>query len=139
MNIGRKQWRVEDAGNGKYTHTQSVPRDIQDGWSLWQGSDAILTVVSVAPPLIKLIRYERREDAVGGGGSRQWQTHTNTHTHSVPVIHRVIEPRAMIRSNLDTRRRGPLLIKLMVYEHREDAVGSRGSRQCQMHTHTHTH
>ena len=70
------------------THTQSVPRDTKDGWSLWQGSDAILTHVSVAPPLIKLMGYEHREDAVGGEGSRQWQTHTNTHTrthtHSVP-------------------------------------------------------
>ena len=37
------------------------------------------------PPLIKLVGYEHREDAVGGGGSGQWQTHT----HSVPVIHRV--------------------------------------------------
>ena len=40
------------------------------------------------PPLIKLMGYERREDAVGGGRSRQWQTHTNTqthtHTHNVP-------------------------------------------------------
>ena len=88
MNIGKKQWGVEEAGNGKYTHTQSVPRDTQDGWSLWQGSDAILTQVSVASPLIKLMGYEHREDAVGGGGSRQWQMHTNTHTrthtHSVP-------------------------------------------------------
>ena len=48
------------------------------------------------------------------------------------------EPRAMIRSNLDTRRRGLLLINLMVHEHREDAVGCGRSRQCQIHTHTHT-
>ena len=38
------------------------------------------------PPLIKLIGYEHREDAVGGGGSGQWQTHTHT---ASPVIHRV--------------------------------------------------
>ena len=38
------------------------------------------------PPLIKLVGYENREDAVGGGGSKQWQTHT----HAVsPVIHRM--------------------------------------------------
>ena len=39
------------AGNGKvtHTHTHSVPRDTQDGWSLGQRSDAILTHVSVAP------------------------------------------------------------------------------------------
>ena len=29
--------------------------------------------------------YERREDAVGGGKSRQWQTHTHTHTHTHSV------------------------------------------------------
>ena len=38
--------------------------------------------MSVAPPLIKLMGYEHWGDAVGGGGSRQWQTHT--HTQSVP-------------------------------------------------------
>ena len=32
-----------------HTHTQSVLRDTQDGWSHGQGSDAILTDVSVAP------------------------------------------------------------------------------------------
>ena len=29
------------------------------------------------------MRYEHREDAVGGGGRRQWQIHTHTHTQSV--------------------------------------------------------
>ena len=38
------------------------------------------------PPLIKLVGYEYREDAVGGGGSGQWQTHTNTHTHTVSLV-----------------------------------------------------
>ena len=38
------------------------------------------------PPLIKLVGYEHRVDAVGGGGSRQWQTQTYTVS---PVIHRV--------------------------------------------------
>ena len=37
------------------------------------------------PPMIKLMGYVRREDAVWGGGSRQWQTHTNTHTHTVSL------------------------------------------------------
>ena len=42
------------------------------------------------PPLFKVMDYEHREDAVGGGGSRQWQTHTNTQTHTVSlVIHRM--------------------------------------------------
>ena len=61
-----------------HTHTQSVLRDTQDGWSHGQGSDAMLTDVSVAPPLIKLVCCEHREDTVGGAGSRQWQTHTHT-------------------------------------------------------------
>ena len=50
----------------------------------------------------------------------------------------MVEPRAMIQSKLDTRRGGPLLITIMVHEHREDAVGGGGSRQCQIHTHTYT-
>ena len=45
----------------------------------------------------------------------------------------------MIGSNLDTCKRGPPLIKLMGYEHREDGVEGEGSRQWQTHTHTHTH
>ena len=32
---------------------------------------------------MKLMRYEHRDDAVGGGGRRQWQIHTHTHTQSV--------------------------------------------------------
>ena len=50
-----------------------------------------------------------------------------------------MEPRAKIGSNLGTCKRGSPLIKLMGYEHREDAVGGVGSRQCQTHTHIHTH
>ena len=53
-----------EAGNGKYTHTQSVPRDTQDGWSLGEGLDAILTHVSVARPLTKLMGYVHQEYAV---------------------------------------------------------------------------
>ena len=79
---------------------------------------------------------EHQEDAMRGGGE---QTMSNTHTHTVSfVIHRVVEPRSMIRSNHDTCRHGLPLIKLMGYEHREDAVGGGGSKQCQIHTHTHT-
>ena len=36
-----------------HTHTQSVPRDTQGGWRLGQSSEAILTHVRVAPPLLK--------------------------------------------------------------------------------------
>ena len=68
---------------------------------------------------------------VGGAGNGK-----HTHTHDVPVIHRVVEPRAMIRSNHDACRRGPPLIKLMGYEHLEDALGGGRSRQRQTHTHT---
>ena len=64
-----------------HTHTQSVTRDILDGWSLGRGSDTVLTNVGEAPPLIKLMSYEHREDAVGGAGKGK---HIHTHTHSVP-------------------------------------------------------
>ena len=47
-----------------------------------------------------------------------------------------MKPRARIRHNLDTCRRGPPLIKLMSYEHREDAEGGAGKGK---HIHTHTH
>ena len=40
-----------------------------------------------------------------------------------------MEPRALIERNLDACKRGPPLIKLIGYEHREDAVGGGGSRQ----------
>ena len=57
-------------------------------------------------PLLKLVGYEHREGAVGGGGSRQWRTHTHTHAVS-PGYTGWMEPRAMIGSNLDTCKRGP--------------------------------
>ena len=47
-----------------------------------------------------------------------------------------MKPRARIRHNLDTCGRGPPLIKLMSYDHREDAVGGAGKGK---HIHTHTH
>ena len=65
------------------THTHGVSRDKQCGWSLGQWSETILTRVGV-PPVIKLMGFELREDAVGGGGSRKCHTHIHTHTHSVP-------------------------------------------------------
>ena len=66
MNTVRTQWGVGEAGNGKYTHThtQCVPRDTQDGWSIGQGSDAISTHVSVARLLIKSMGYVPLENAV---------------------------------------------------------------------------
>ena len=80
---------------------------------------------------------------VGGvGNSKHTQTHTHTHTHThtvSPVIYRVDGASAKIGSNHDTCKRGHLLFKLMVQEHREDAVRGGGSRQCQIHTHTHRH
>ena len=69
------------------------------------------------------------------------QAMANTHTHSVPVfssvIHIVDWASAMIRSNLDTCRRGHPLIKTMGCEHSEDALG--WGEQAVVHTHTHTH
>ena len=47
------QWGAGGAGKDKthtHTHTHSVPRDTQGGWRLVQGSDAILTHVSMAAP-----------------------------------------------------------------------------------------
>ena len=43
------------------------------------------------------------------------------------------------RTQLDTCKRGPPLIKLMGYELRNGTVGCEGSRQWQTHTCTHTH
>ena len=61
------------------THTHSVPRDTQGGWSVAQGSDAILMYVGVACTLIRLMGYEYREDAVVGGGEGNGKhTHTDT-------------------------------------------------------------
>ena len=51
----------------------------------------------------------------------------------------VVEPRAMIRCNHYTCKRGPPLIKLVAYKLWEDAVGGGGSKKWQTHTHTHTH
>ena len=74
LSIGKMQCRVGGTGNVKHTHTHththSVPRDTKGGWSLWQGSETILTHAGVAPLLTKLLGYEHREDAAGGGGSR---------------------------------------------------------------------
>ena len=81
-----------------HKHTHRVPNDTQGGWSLGQGSDAILAHVGVAPPLIKIVGYEHREYALGGGGAgngKHTQTHTHTHTHTKTVshvIHRVEGP-----------------------------------------------
>ena len=66
------------------THTHSVPSDTPGGFSFEQGSDAILAHVGVARPLIKLMGYEHREDAVGVGELAMTHTHTHTHIHSVP-------------------------------------------------------
>ena len=79
-------WVVGGAGNGKHTHTHSVRRYTQGGWSLGQGSDSILAHEGVPPTLIRLVGYEHQEDAVGGGGSMHCQTHTHTHTHTVSLV-----------------------------------------------------
>ena len=65
-----------------HQHTRSVSRDPQAGWRQGQGSDAFLTHVCVAPPLITLMGTEHRKGAVGGGGCMQLQTQTHTQCHS---------------------------------------------------------
>ena len=90
-----------------------------------------------ALPLIKLMDYEHREDAVGGANNGKY-THTHTHNVSI-VIHRMDGASVKDRTQLDTCKRGPLLIKLMSYELRKDAVGGGGGRKWQTHTCTHTH
>ena len=82
---------VGGAGTDKHTHahTHSFPRDTQCGWSLIQGSKAIFTHASVAPPLIKLMGYEHREDAMEGREQAMSNTHTHTHTHTHRVSHRM--------------------------------------------------
>ena len=80
------------AGDGKHTHTHthththSVTRDTQGGWRLVQGSDAILTHVCLAPPLIKLMSYERPQDAVSLGGEGNGK-----HTHTVSLVRHKVD------------------------------------------------
>ena len=55
MNIGRMQCRWDEhakANTHTHTHTHSGTRDTQDGRSLGQGLDAILTHESVTHPPI---------------------------------------------------------------------------------------
>ena len=70
----------------------------------------------------------------GGAGD----SNTHTQTHSVPRVTEGDGASARIGRNLDTCIHGPPHIKLMGYEHREDAVrgGLWGRRQWQTHTHT---
>ena len=146
MNIGRTQCVVGGAGNGKHTqtythtHTHNVSRDTQGGWSLRQCSEAILTHVGVGPTITKLMCYEHREDAVGGGGSRQWQRHTNTHTHSVPRDTEdgwsLGQGSEAILTHVSVAHP---LTKLVGYVHREYAVWGWRSGQLPTHTNTHTH
>ena len=130
------------ACNGKHTHahTHSVTRDTQDEKSLVQGSDAILTHVSVAPPLIEIVGYAHREDAVGDGGAgnaKHTHTHTHTHAHSVP---RDTQGGWSFGQGTDAIHFSVALplVELMGSEHREDAVGG-GEAGNGKHTQTHTH
>ena len=92
MSNEHREDAVGGGGAGKaniHTHTHSFPGHTGDGWSLGQGSDTILTYVGVAPPQIKLMGYQHRENAVGGGGAGN-SKHTQAYTHTVStVIHRV--------------------------------------------------
>ena len=81
------------------------------------------------PPLIKLMGYEHREDAVGVGGAGNGK-HTHTHTHSVPLDTEsgwsLVQGWDAILTHVNV---APPLIKLMGYEHPEYAVCGWGSRQ----------
>ena len=81
MTIGWTEWGVGGPGKGQHTH--SVHRDTQGGWNLGQGSDPILTHVSVALPLIKLMGFELREAQWEAGVQARSNTHTHTHTVSM--------------------------------------------------------
>ena len=77
--LGEAQWGAGSAGTVKHTHTHThtqCPRDTQGRWSLGHVTDAILTHVSVAAPLIKLMGNDHRLDTMGSGGTRQGPTHT---------------------------------------------------------------
>ena len=88
--MGYEHWEDALGGGGSrqrqthtHKHTHIVPRDTQGGWRQGQGLDAFVTHVCVAPPLIEVIGYEHREDAVGVGGAGNVEhTHTHTHTHA---------------------------------------------------------
>ena len=118
-----------------HKRTHSVPCDTQGGWNLGQGSDALLTHVSVAAPLIKLMGNDHRENALGRVASRQGQTHT--HTHSVPRDTQGGWSLGQGSDGILTHESvAHPQIKSMVSEHREYVVGGGGSRQYQTHTHT---
>ena len=120
-----------------HTHTVSPVIHTMDGAS---GNDRKqLDTCRRSQPLIKLMGYEQREDAVGVGGSRQGK-HTHTHTQCPSSYTVWMEPRARIGHNLDTCRRGPPQIKLTGYEHREDSLGGGvAGKGKYTHKHTHTH
>ena len=130
-----RQWQTHTHSR---THTHRLSRDTQDGWSPGQGLDGILTHGGVALPLIKLMCYEHREDAVGvRGAGNDKHTHTPTHTHCVP---RDTQGECSLVQGWDTILThvgvAQPLIKLLGYEHSEDALGGEGRRPWQTHTHT---
>ena len=92
-----------------------------------------MTHVGEAPPLIKLMSYEHREDAVGGVARANT---SSTHTHSV---HRDTQDGCLGKDRTQDPHVGvPPLIKLMGIEHREDTVGGGGREHAVANTHTHT-
>ena len=128
-----------------HTHTHTECPSSYTGWMEPRAriGHNLDTCKRCRPPIIKLMSNEHREDAVGGGGSRQGK-HTHTHTQCPWSYRGWMEPRARIGHNLDICRRGPPQIKLMGYQHRENAVGGGGAgnskhTQTQTHTHIHTH
>ena len=117
------------------THTHSVTRDVLDWMEPRARIRHNLDTVGDASPLIKLMSYEHREDAVGGAGKG---THPHTHAQCPTMTHRMDGDSARIGHKIDTRRRAPTN-QINGIEHREDTVGGGGREQCSCkHPHTHT-
>ena len=129
MNIGWTQWGVGGPGKGQHTH--SVHRDTQGGWNLGLGSDAILTHVSVALPLTKLMGSELWE-AHWGGECRHGQTHTHTQCpRDTQGRWSLVHGSDAILTHVSV---AAPLIKLTSNDHLLSTVGSGGTRQGPTHT-----
>ena len=74
MNIGRTQWGLGGANNVKYTHTHThthTHKECPTGWMEPRAKiGRNLDTCMHGPPLIELMGYEHRGDALGVGGSR---------------------------------------------------------------------
>ena len=83
-------WSTVVGGAGNSTHTQRyLHTHTHTGWMEPQAMiGSHIDTCRRGLPLLRILGYEHRKDAVRCGGSRQWQTHTHTPTVSL-VIHSV--------------------------------------------------